>query len=240
MRPQELLKKLAGQKKLSHAYLLSGNDHAQKEELVHALLEILCVQFPDQMQISPEEEGSRAEITIAQIRSLSAFFSMSAWNSPYKVAILRNAHCMNQEAQSAFLKLLEEPKGDTVFFLLTEYADELLSTIRSRAQEFKFYSFAPSEIPVGDIAEFEKLQGADLATRFTHAKKLADAPEQITQTLHEWSLVARHLLRAAVANDPQSTASLCSTIKTIQETSALLRTTNVNPRLALERILLNF
>ena len=146
---------------------------------------------------------------------------------------------MNKEAQSAFLKLLEEPKGDSIFFLLTEYADELLYTIRSRAQEFKFYSFTPAEISNLNIVEFEKLQKADLATRFTHAKKLADAPEQITQILHEWSLVVRQLLRAAVTNDPQSTASLCSTIKIIQETAALLRTTNINPRLALEHIMLN-
>ncbi len=242
MRQQELLKKLAEQKKLSHAYLFSGNDHAQKEELVLALLEILSVQLPDQMQISPEEEGSEAEITIAQIRSLTAFFSMSAWNSPCKAAILQGAHCMNWEAQSAFLKLLEEPKGNAVFFLLTEYPDELLSTIRSRVQEFKFYSFAPTEIAERDIAEFEKLQKADLTTRFAHAKKLADPPaggEQITQTLHEWSMAARQLLHAAVKENPQAIPLLLGAIRAIQETAVLLRTTNVNPRLALEHIMLN-
>ena len=239
MRPQELLKKLAEQKKLSHAYLLSGNDHAQKEELVHGLLEILSVRLPDQIQISPEGERGATEITIAQIRSLSAFFSMSPWSSPCKAAIIQRAHCMNQEAQSAFLKLLEEPKGDTVFFLLTEYADELLPTIRSRAQEFKFYSFAPEEIAARDIAAFEKLQKADLTTRFAHAKKLADAPEQITQTLHEWSLIVRQLLHAAVRENPQTVPLLLGAIYAIQETAALLRTTNVNPRLALERVMLN-
>jgi len=239
MRSQELLKKLAEQKKLSHAYLFSGNDHKQKEELVHALLDILSVQLADQMQISPEGERGASEITIAQIRSLSAFFSMSAWNSPYKVAILRGAHCMNQEAQSAFLKLLEEPKGDTVFFLLTEYPDELLHTIRSRAQEFKFYSFAPTKIAGRDIVEFEKLQKADLTTRFAHAKKLADAPEQMAETLQNWLAVLRQQLYAAVKESLQAAYPLTATIKVLQETSTLLRTTNVNPRLALERIMLN-
>ena len=236
---RSLLRKLAERRNLAHAYIFSGNDHAQKEELVHSILEILSVQLPDQMQISPEGERGAKEITIAQIRSLSAFFSMSAWNSPYKVAVIQNAHCMNHEAQSAFLKLLEEPKGDTVFFLLTEYPDMLLPTIRSRAQEFKFYSFAPAEIAARDIAEFEKLQQADLTTRFMHAKKLADAPEQITQTLHEWSLVARQQLYAAVKENPQTASALLGSIRVIQETNYLLRTTNVNPRLALERIMLH-
>lgn len=239
MQPQELLKKLVEQKKLSHAYLLSGNDHKQKEELLHALLEMLSVRLPDQMHISPGEEGNATEITITQIRSLSAFFSMSAWNSPYKVAEIRHAHCMNREAQSAFLKLLEEPKGDAVFFLLTAYPDELLYTIRSRVQELKFYSFAPVEIALRDIAEFEKLQKADLTTRFSYAKKLADAPEQITQTLHGWSLIVRQLLRTAVEENPQTVPLLLGTIRTIQETAALLRTTNINSRLALERVMLN-
>ena len=239
MHPQELLKKLAKQKKLSHAYLFSGNNLAQKKELVHTLLEILSVQLPDQIQITPEGEGTGAEITIAQIRSLSAFFSMSAWNSPYKVAVLRNAHCMNKEAQSAFLKLLEEPKGDSIFFLLTEYPDELLPTIRSRVQEFKFYSFVSAQIAAADIAEFEKLQKGDLVTRFVYAKKLSDTPEQIISVLHQWLSVARQQLHAAVKVDPQVVPLLLGSIRAIQETAALLRTTNINPRLALERILLN-
>lgn len=239
MRQQEFLKKLAEQKRLSHAYLFSGNDHKQKEELLKALLEILFVQLPDQVQISPEEEGSTPEITIAQIRSLSGFFSMSAWNSPCKAAVLQDAHCMNQEAQSAFLKLLEEPKGDSIFFLLTEYPDALLQTIRSRVQEFKFYSFAPAEIAAHDIAAFEKLQKADLATRFAHAKKLADAPEQMEEALQNWLVVLRQQLHLAVKENPQAAFPLTVTIKILQETSVLLRTTNVNPRLALERILLN-
>jgi hypothetical protein len=86
---------------------------------------------------------------------------------------------------------------------------------------------------------FEKRQEADIATRFLHAKKLADEPEQITQTLHDWSLVARQLLHAAVKENSQTVSSLLGTIYTIQETATLLRTTNVNPRLALERIMLN-
>lgn len=239
---ESLLRKLAEQRNLAHAYIFSGNNHKQKEDLVRALLEILSVLPPDQVQVSPEEGGKAPEITIAQIRLLSAFFSMSAWNSPYKVAEIRHAHCMNWQAQSAFLKLLEEPKGDAIFFLLTEYPDELLQTIRSRAQEFKFYSFAPSTIASRDIAAFEKLRRADLATRFAYAKKLADPPaggEHMTQTLHEWSLVARQLLHTALKEQPQTVPLILGTLRTIQETAVLLRTTNINRRLALERIMLN-
>ncbi len=239
MRQYEFLKKLAERGKLSHAYLFSGNDHASKTKLIAEILDILAVKQPDQTQVAPAEEDNAKEITIAQIRSLSAFLSMSAWNSPYKVAIIQSAHQMNQEAQSAFLKLLEEPKGDTLFFLCTEYPDMLLSTIRSRTQEVKFYTFESAVAPTKTASEFQKLREGDLVIRFEYAKKLADSPEQIPQTLHEWSLVVRQLLHVAVREDPQAVPLLFGSIRVIQETGTLLRTTNVNPRLALERIMLN-
>lgn len=232
---ESLLRKLAERRKLSHAYVFSGNDEAQKNQLVADLIAYLDVQIADQVFLEPAQD----EITISQIRDLSSILSMTAWSSPYKVALLRSAHTMNREAQSAFLKLLEEPKGDTVFFLLCEYPDMLLDTIRSRAQEFKFYSFAPREVPHQTVLEFQKLQSADLVARFAYAKRLADTPEQILAALESLLLVARQLLHAAVKENVQTASSLVATIKTIQETSVLLRTTNVNPRLALERIMLN-
>src|SRR3989344_5660213 len=130
---KNFLQKLAELRRLSHAYLFSGNDEAQKNKLVADLVTCLDVQIADRAFLEP----TLGEITIAQIRELSSLLSMTAWSSPYKVAVLSRAHAMNREAQSAFLKLLEEPKGNTVFFLLTEYPDMLLDTIRSRAQEFK-------------------------------------------------------------------------------------------------------
>ncbi len=236
---KSLLRKLAEQRKLAHAYIFSGNDHAQKEKLVRTLLEILSVRLPDQIQISPEGEGNTAEITIAQIRSLTTFFSMSAWSSPYKVAVIRHVHCMNKEAQSAFLKLLEEPKGNTIFFLLTEYPESLFDTIRSRTQEYTFYSFEPMSISGQATAEFQKLQKADFVERFAMAKKIADAPELIPETLDAWLLAARLLLHASLKENPSVARALIGAIQVIQETSLLLRTTNINPRLALEHIMVN-
>jgi|SRR3989344_592679 len=235
MDKRTLFKRLAERGGLSHAYLFSGNDERQKDELVADLVASLHIQTEDRMILEPD----RDEITIAQIRGLSSFFSMTAWNSKYKIALLRRAHSMNREAQSAFLKLLEEPKGDALFFLLTEYPDMLFETIRSRAQEFKFYSFAPPEISDDAIGEFQKLQKADLGSRFAYAKKLADEPERIQRLLHQWLLAIRQMLRTQLAENPQDVSATVRAIRTIQETLLLLRTTNVSPRLALERVMLN-
>ena len=44
---------------------------------------------------------------------------------------------MKKEAQNALLKSIEEPRDQTVFFLLTADASRLLPTVRSRAVKFK-------------------------------------------------------------------------------------------------------
>jgi DNA polymerase III delta prime subunit len=145
---------------------------------------------------------------------------------------------MNKEAQSAFLKLLEEPKGNTVFFLLTEHPDVLLTTIRSRVQEFKFYTY---NLPIAKEAheEFGDLHKASIAVRFAAAKKLADSPDEISQKLTAWLPVVRSLLLDAVANKSQEAPKLLRAIKTLQEVSYALQTSNVNARLALERLMLD-
>lgn len=50
----------------------------------------------------------------------------------YKVYILANAHCMNENAQNALLKILEEPPSYAVFILTAENRAALLPTVLSR------------------------------------------------------------------------------------------------------------
>lgn len=230
-----LFEKLAEQKKISHAYLFSGNDHAGKKEIIERFLAAGNIGFPDQMRIVPAEK----EISIGQIRQLREFASMSAWTSSHKVGVIEQAHAMNREAQSAFLKLLEEPKGNLVLFLLTEYPEILLDTIRSRTQEFPLYNFEAAEVSEETRTEFEKLQKASLHDRFAYAKKLADSPEEITQTLIAWTALLRNTLIDTAKQDAKASHAIAQKIKTAQEVSYILQTSNANPRLALERLLLD-
>jgi DNA polymerase III delta' subunit len=57
---------------------------------------------------------------------------------PYRVFVLREAERMNEEAQNALLKTLEEPPGPACLVLVTASADRLLPTIRSRCQSVPF------------------------------------------------------------------------------------------------------
>lgn len=51
--------------------------------------------------------------------------------------ILHEAEKMNEAAQNKFLKLLEEPRDNLNFILLTTLSDNLLPTVKSRAQIVK-------------------------------------------------------------------------------------------------------
>lgn len=257
----EFLRISAEFERLSHAYIFSGNNDERKQETALRLAQLIncecqnlnerpcgacraCIavanrRFADVSFVEPDTANGRREIKISRIRGLSASLSLGAWVSPYKIAIISQAETMNQEAQSAFLKLLEEPKGNTLFLLLAEHAEMLFDTIRSRAQEIKFYNFrSPRRMLAGVRDDFEKLRGCTLHERFLYAKKLADAPEMMEHTLRAWLWAARELLLQMAKADSADAAKFARAVRTIQDGSFLIASTNVNRRLALERILL--
>ena len=91
---------------------------------------------PDLVCLEPEED-SRV-IKIEAIRALIARAGLSPLQAPAKLFIIDHAELLNDVAQNAFLKTLEEPQ-DRTYFVLISYANEkLLSTVRSRVQELRF------------------------------------------------------------------------------------------------------
>ena len=88
----------------------------------------MTLQHPD-ISITAPEEGL---ISIETIRKLRAWLQLSPLASKAKVAIIDHAERMNTQAQSAFLKALEEPEANTYIFLLAATRGQLLPTIVSR------------------------------------------------------------------------------------------------------------
>ena len=78
------------------------------------------------------------EIKIEEIRQLQERLSFKPYCHQFKIGIIDDAHLMKKEAQNAFLKTLEEPKGDSILILITPFPFMLLDTIRSRLEEIKF------------------------------------------------------------------------------------------------------
>ena len=143
------------QNKLSHAYILNGHRVSGKKLLSRLFAMTLqcetgqpepcgecrsCMQTkngnqPDIITVTHEKP---ATISVDDIREqLNGDVMIKPYSSPYKIYIIPEADLMTPQAQNALLKTLEEPPEYAVIFLLTENADSLLPTIRSRCVMLK-------------------------------------------------------------------------------------------------------
>jgi DNA polymerase-3 subunit delta' len=79
-----------------------------------------------------------ASISVDDVRTqINGDIMIKPYSSPYKIYIVPEADLMTVQAQNAILKTIEEPPEYAVIFLLTENADSLLPTIRSRCVMLK-------------------------------------------------------------------------------------------------------
>ena len=161
--------------RVAHAYIFSGVRGVGKTTTARILAKALnCVKGPTAepdgtcdscREISAGSSLDVLEIDAAsnrgidQIRELREMVRYAPASSRYKVVILDEAHQLTDEASNALLKTLEEPPERVVFILATTRAEDLVETIKSRAQLFQFRALSFKEISeeIERIAREEKL-----------------------------------------------------------------------------------
>jgi DNA polymerase-3 subunit delta' len=79
-----------------------------------------------------------AKIKVNSIRDIKKFLSFNYSDIKYRTILISDAHLMNEEAQNALLKNLEEPPEGVIFILITPYPGLLRETIRSRCWDLNF------------------------------------------------------------------------------------------------------
>lgn len=103
---------------------------------------------PDFRLLSPEQEDEseevvttkktkkKTQISVAQIRDLSDFLSLSSHQSSgMRIVLIHPAESLNTASANALLKMLEEPAPGVVFILVAHHLQRLLPTITSRCQK---------------------------------------------------------------------------------------------------------
>ncbi len=96
--------------------------------------------FPDLFLLSPTSKSRQILIGESDedpdtLRSFQHnFYLGSSTGSGWKIGIIQDCDAMNENAQNAFLKTLEEPPEKCLFILTTGRPGALLPTIRSRCQ----------------------------------------------------------------------------------------------------------
>lgn len=93
--------------------------------------------------------------------------SLKSFSNGYKVMIIWQADKMNPRCANKLLKLLEEPPTMTLFLLISEHPEQLLSTIVSRVQEVRIPRMSEQEIALGLQQEYALLD-SEQAHSFAH------------------------------------------------------------------------
>ena len=141
--------------KVSHSYIFTGEPGSGKKLLAGTFAAALqcesgesepCMtcdsckkvigkNHPDIITVTHEKPGS---ISIDEVRDqVVRDVDIKPYCSPYKIYIIPDAEMMTVQAQNAILKTIEEPPEYAVIMLLTENAEALLPTIRSRCVMMK-------------------------------------------------------------------------------------------------------
>ena len=75
--------------------------------------------------------------------------SLKSFSGGYKIMIIWQPEKMNATCANKILKLLEEPPTKTLFLLVSEHPEQLLSTILSRVQEVRVPRLSEADIAAG-------------------------------------------------------------------------------------------
>ena len=96
-----------------------------------------------------ERAADRKDILIEQIVEMQTDLALRPLEGRARVVIIDDAGEMNEFAQDALLKTLEEPPKHAVILLITQVPMSLHETIQSRLQPLAFRAVATDEITAG-------------------------------------------------------------------------------------------
>lgn len=197
------LRKALSRERLAHAYLFIGPAGVGKKQAALALTRAaLCtthpgegcdtcanctmvkaLTHPDVRIVAPE--AGKQSVTIEQVRDLQRMLSLRPVQGRKKVAIVEEAHLLTPAAQSALLKLVEEPSGDALLMMLTLNAATLSRPLLSRCQQIRFAALSPAVVETlltqAHGKESETAQTLALYSRGSIGRALVLDPQLFTE-----------------------------------------------------------
>ena len=155
-----MLKNIISLKTIGHAYMFSGVDGVGKMILAKQFAKaILCNDSKDWycgdcesckvFDASPDFEIIEKEddlIKVDAIRKLGDSIMLKPTVSNRRVFIINDAESMNESAQNALLKILEEPPSYATIILITSNKERIIRTIKSRCTIFEFSKLKEEEL----------------------------------------------------------------------------------------------
>ena len=91
-------------------------------------------------------ENKQPNISKDEVRNLVKKLTLKPFEARFKINIIWLPEYLHLSTSNAMLKILEEPPGETLFFLVTNNHQRLIQTIKSRVQMFKIRRFNEDEM----------------------------------------------------------------------------------------------
>jgi DNA polymerase-3 subunit delta' len=137
----EFLNRSLESDKIAQTYVFIGPEELGKSTIALAFAKNLQGSydgFNSDLYILTPEAGKK-NIGIEQVREFIKMLNLSSFMNSYKIGLIKEADLLSEEAKSALLKTLEEPKDKVIIILLVNTEESLPATILSRSQKLYFY-----------------------------------------------------------------------------------------------------
>ena len=133
--------------------------------------------------------------------------SLKSYGDGYKVMIIWQPEKMNADCANKLLKILEEPPQRTVFLMVSEHPEQLLSTIQSRVQTIRVPRMETETIAQAlERNGMEATHAWDIARiangSYLAALKKSDESEENKQELRDFIALFRDAYTVGVITDP--------------------------------------
>jgi DNA polymerase III delta prime subunit len=242
------------------SFIVVAREKKKREEYVRdfALKENI-----DRFDITVVEKDTSAKATtqsigIEAVKLIQKKIFFKPVRSSKKIVVIEDAQLLTPEAQNALLKVLEEPPANTIIIVGTETKETLLPTILSRCQliELEEEKRKLSDKTIEEMNLFlTGLADLSIGDKLKHAEKLAKDKDKAIKWIENLIFVLREKMLYSVRHSRESgnleipdqvrndnvnlTENYLFIIRSFQSLHTLLRTTNVNPRFAIEHTLLS-
>ena len=222
------------------SYIIIAKDAEERMGEALSLCKKSNINELDITRLTLKDEAS--SIGIKDVKEMMKKIFLKPLRSKDKAVIIEDADLLTTQAQSALLKVLEEPPAHTIIILVAENLEVFLPTILSRCL------IIVGEGNKNDLSSQDKLEFTNIfyqlldlepALALELAEKFSKNKNEAPETIKKLLITGRKLLLDSINTNAKEQSAYAKILKKLQDCHKNLTTTNINTRLQLEHLLLS-
>lgn len=170
--------KRAENNNISHANLIIGEDGIGKSIIANIFAKRILAVVDDRDYIDIiKYKPNKASFGVDEVRNLIEEVHKKPYEGEKKVLIIYEANKLTIQAQNALLKTIEEPPVGVFIILLSDSAELLLDTIKSRCQIYKLFPITKEEVNKYITKQYPELADNDIKAAIGYSEGIPGKAE---------------------------------------------------------------